>query len=108
MANNKIITAVGKGDVCVQALSSEGKPVVLTLHDVFLVPSLANNIFSTNRFVHAGAGHSVELGADNKVLRMPTTTLPLISEHGLVWLITTLQGKQPPSASVSVPAPSVT
>ncbi len=50
-----------------------------------IVPSLANNIFSTNRFTAADSAHSVSFGTD-RMLRTAEDQVPLLSEHGLVWL----------------------
>lgn len=107
VANNKVITGTGKGVVRVQVLAEGGQPTEVTLNDVFFVPSLNNNIFSTNRFTGASAGHSVELTNTGKRLRVDNTTIPLHGEHDLVWLIASAKGKQPPTVVANVPAPAV-
>ena len=53
VADNKVISSLGKGEVTVQVVSVDGQRLSLTLRDVFFVPSLATNIFSTNRFGQA-------------------------------------------------------
>jgi hypothetical protein len=51
VANDKTISSTGKGDVRLTVKSSSGSNLLVTLRDVFFVPSLANNIFSTNRLM---------------------------------------------------------
>lgn len=119
VAGNKTIAAIGKGDVTVAVQSSAGTPLQLTLHEVFLVPSLTNNIFSTNRFLNANHAHQVVLGSgDDKSLRNAAHKIPLISEHDLVWMIASRPSKKkggggvffntpPAPATTGVPAPTV-
>ena len=85
VANGKTIAAIGKGDVILYVTAQGGQVLTLAMHEVFLVPSLANNIFSTNRFQKAHTANSVSLGAE-KYLHIANTKISLLSEHDLMWL----------------------
>ncbi len=106
VADSKAISAVGKGDVSLQTTTDDGRRLILTLRDVFFVPALTNNIFSTNRFCHAGSANSVSLGAD-KILQTPHGKVTLLNEHGLVWLVAGKVARVPTApAPALAPAPA--
>ncbi len=104
VANGKSITGTGMGNVTVLVPAKDGQLVQVTMRDVFLVPSLANNIFSTNRFK---SEHHVTLGPGTEcALRIATHEIPLINEHGLVWLVASrLEKKKAASVNTSPAVP---
>jgi hypothetical protein len=109
VANGKTIAATGKGEVILSANTSDGEPIQFTLKDVFYVPTLTNNIFSTNRFIAAGSNRKVSLAAD-KSLQVGSYLVPLTQEHGLVWLCAS-SNRSPRVTSGTpslVPTPSTT
>jgi hypothetical protein len=109
VANNHAIAATGTGEVMIDVRDTSGRVQTITLRDVFFVPSLSNNIFSTNRFAAAHSSCSISLAAGDKALCMPDNSrIALHSEHGLVWLVATLHKQQPgaaPSPSAALAAP---
>ena len=110
VANNKTIAATGKGEVVVQVQDKDGIAMQLTLNDVYFVPSLTNNIFSTNRFLRSNPTHQVTMGpGDAKLLRAATHQIPLTTEHGLVWMLANRQRKKPGAGKTTtgVPSPNV-
>ena len=90
VANGKTVVATGKGDVEVEVeTGSSGKKVRLTMSNVLFTPQLANNIFSTNKFVAASKNNAVFM-ADGKIeLSVPGHTVPLHKASNLIWLFIT-------------------
>lgn len=63
-AGGKECVATGCGEVLLRVVSEAGKEVELVLKDALYVPSMTNNIFSTNAFTAASAEHHVSLQQD--------------------------------------------
>ena len=79
VANGKSVVATGKGDVTVFLTAADNNDVVqVVLKDVLFVPTLANNIFSTNKFL-ATCGTtncSVQLDNVNSHMKVGTQVIP--------------------------------
>ena len=86
IADNKIVSAVGKGTVLVNVESTVGKSVSLQLTEVYLVPSFQHNIFSVEHFLAASVHNSVSLSSAERLLCTLDCNISLLGEHKLIWL----------------------
>ena len=107
VADGNVITAQGKGDVIVDTVDTTGGTVQLVLHDVFWIPKINNNIFSTNKFAKASPTNSATLGAQKLLHCAGGTVIELSAQHGLVWLLAAMPGKKV-VATATVPGPQPT
>ena len=103
IADNKVVPAIGKGTVSVNAESSQGKIVSINMTDVYLVPSFQHNIFSIEHFLAASDSNSVSLSSAERVLRTRDCDIPLLGEHKLIWLPVSRPKSTPASCSPSTP-----
>jgi hypothetical protein len=88
VADGKPVVATGVGDVILFVKSVDGNLVELSLKDVLFVPSLANNIFSTNKYLASTPNAKIHLDPSSSTLTWGQgTTIQLHSDVKLMWIL---------------------